>query len=111
MKAYHSCMTRPPHLGDLHINRTGAVNSPDTCPPDPWAFFDKIYCITLQSRPDRRAQASHQFAAAGILSRVEFVVVPKHPDRQEAGIYQSHQECLRRGLRDNGCHILIFRLW
>lgn len=87
---------------------TDHVNHQAAQLPDPWAFFDKIYCITLDSRPDRTAEARKQFAKAGILERVEFVVVARHPDNREFGIFQSHMHCLQRGLRDNGSHILIF---
>lgn len=76
--------------------------------PDPWAFFDKIYCITLESRPDRKAQAARQFAETGLLHRVEFVVVARHPEDREQGIFESHLHCLNKGLRDNGRHILVF---
>ncbi|MFT5699136.1 MAG: hypothetical protein ACI8ZB_001993 [Desulforhopalus sp.] len=75
---------------------------------DSWTFFDKIYCISLDSRPDRKEQATKQFAAVGLLPRVEFVIVAKHPVNQEEGIFQSHMICLKKGLRENAHHILIF---
>ena len=42
-----------------------------------WAYFDRVYCISLEERPDRRAEATAQFTAVGLLSRVEFVIVKK----------------------------------
>jgi GR25 family glycosyltransferase involved in LPS biosynthesis len=84
------------------------VKQPDTGQPDCWAFFDKIYCISLASRPDRREQAEKQFADAGLLHRVEFVIVAKHPVNQEEGIFLSHMLCLKKGLKDKGRHILVF---
>ena len=75
---------------------------------DTWAFFDKIYCISLESRPDRKEQAREQFAAVGLLPRVEFVIVAKHPVDQEKGIFESHMTCLKMGIEENANHILIF---
>ncbi len=75
---------------------------------DPGNFFDAIYCISLDTRDDRREAAKHQFEKLGILHRVEFVLVQKHPSNQEKGIFQSHMECLQRGLEAGAQHILIF---
>jgi len=84
------------------------VNHPADHQSDPWDFFDKIYCISLETRPDRKEQASRQFAAAGLLHRVEFVIVARHPTNRELGIFQSHIHCLKKGLQENGRHILVF---
>lgn len=84
------------------------MNQPKVNHLDPWAFFDRIYCISLKSRPDRRALAEKQFAVVGLLPRVEFVVVDKHPVNREEGIFQSHMICLNRGLKEKARHILIF---
>ncbi|MDU9050937.1 MAG: hypothetical protein Q3M30_18970 [Candidatus Electrothrix sp. Rat3] len=75
---------------------------------DCWAFFDRIYCISLCEREDRRAAARQEFAAVGLLDRVEFVLVEKHPLSPEKGIFESHLLCLRKGLRGNATNILIF---
>ncbi|WP_458776720.1 glycosyltransferase family 25 protein [Desulforhopalus sp. 52FAK] len=75
---------------------------------DSWAFFDRIYCISLESRPDRKEQAIQQFEAVGLLSRVEFIIVEKHPVNQEKGIFLSHMTCLEMGLKDNANRILVF---
>jgi glycosyl transferase, family 25 len=79
-----------------------------TSPPDPWCFFDKIYCISIDTRIDRRTEAKKQFIQAGLLERVEFVLVEKHPENQEKGIFQSHMKCLKKGLEAGANHILIF---
>lgn len=75
---------------------------------DPGNFFDAIYCISVDMRVDRRDTAKLQFEKLGILQRVEFVLVKKHPRNQEEGIFQSHMECLNRGLDAGAKHILIF---
>lgn len=98
----------PPKRYQSTVNQPCYVNHLANRQPEPWAFFDKIYCISLKTRPDRRAQAARQFAEAGLLHRVEFVVVARHPEDREEGIFQSHLQCLSKGLRDNGQHILVF---
>jgi GR25 family glycosyltransferase involved in LPS biosynthesis len=74
----------------------------------PWTFFDKTYCISLDEREDRRQEAERQFRAVGLADRVEFVIVKKHPVDNEQGIYESHMECLRRGIRAGARTMLIF---
>ena len=73
-----------------------------------WECFDKIYCISLHERDDRREQAKAQFRAVGLADRVEFVVVRKHPVDCEQGIYESHILCMQKGLRANSGNIVIF---
>ncbi len=73
-----------------------------------WHFFDAVYCITLASRPDRRARAGEQFKAVGLQDKVEVVLVAKHPQNNERGIYESHLTCMEKGLATGARHILIF---
>jgi GR25 family glycosyltransferase involved in LPS biosynthesis len=73
-----------------------------------WDNFDKIYCISVDERTDRRAEARAQFARAGLTERVEFVIVPKHPTDCEQGIYESHLLCMEKGLTAGAERILIF---
>lgn len=73
-----------------------------------WDFFDKIYCISLVERPDRRQAALAQFSRVGLDERVEFVIVPRHPSDCEQGIYESHLLCMTKGLQSGAEHILIF---
>jgi len=75
---------------------------------DPWDFFDKIYCISIDARPDRREQAKKQFARVGVLARVEFVIVGLHPENREKGIFASHRLCLQKGLKAGARRILVF---
>jgi len=73
-----------------------------------WDFFDAIYCITLESRPDRMAAAREQFALVGLGERVKFLVVTRDEEDPARGIYGSHQRCLSQGLATGARHILIF---
>lgn len=79
-----------------------------TAPLDPWSFFDKIYCISIDTRIDRRIEAKKQFSLVGLLDRVEFILVQKHPENREKGIFQSHMQCLKKGLAAGADNILIF---
>lgn len=76
--------------------------------PLDWAFFDTIYCITLESRPDRMTEARRQFASVGLEDRVEFHVSARDDAAPARGIYQSHLRCLSKGLEAGAQHILIF---
>jgi hypothetical protein len=73
-----------------------------------WDFFDKVYCISVDERRDRRELARQQFASVGLLQRVEFVIVARHPENPAEGIFESHQYCLMKGLAAGARHILIF---
>jgi GR25 family glycosyltransferase involved in LPS biosynthesis len=73
-----------------------------------WAFFDKIFCISVDARKDRRQDARRQFDKVGLLERVEFVIVKKHPDNCEQGIYEAHMSCIRRGIEADAANIAIF---
>ena len=73
-----------------------------------WAYFDKIYCISLDERSDRRKEAKAQFDAVGLLNSVEFVIVKKHPIDCEQGIFESHLLCMKKGLSAGADNIVIF---
>jgi GR25 family glycosyltransferase involved in LPS biosynthesis len=73
-----------------------------------WGFFDKAYCISLDEREDRRWEAERQFRSVGLLERVEFVIVKKHPVDNERGIYESHLECFRKGIGAGARNMLVF---
>jgi GR25 family glycosyltransferase involved in LPS biosynthesis len=73
-----------------------------------WEFFDKIYCISLDERTDRRADATAQFEKVGLTDKVEFVIVKKHPHNIEEGIFESHLTCMKKGIRAGADTIVIF---
>ncbi len=73
-----------------------------------WNCFDKIYCISLVERADRRAAAKQQFARVGLAGKVEFMTVNRHPRNREQGIYESHLACLQKALQAGAETIAIF---
>jgi GR25 family glycosyltransferase involved in LPS biosynthesis len=75
---------------------------------DAWGSFDRIYCISLAQRADRRQRAQQEFERVGLGARVEFVTVHSHPTNSEQGIFESHISCLRAGVAAGAQNIVIF---
>jgi len=73
-----------------------------------WEYFDKFYCISIEERADRRAEAKIQFEKVGLAHKVEFVIVQEHPHNCEEGIYNSHMACIKKGLQAGADNIVIF---
>jgi len=73
-----------------------------------WDFFDRIYCISLEGREDRRQAAAASFSKVGLTGKVEFVIVKRHPFNVEQGMYESHMTCLRKGLEAGAERIVVF---
>jgi len=73
-----------------------------------WDFFDRLYCISLQEREDRRTSALKEFLKVGLADRVEFLLGERHPYNMEQGVYESHMMCLRKGLESGAGNIVIF---
>ena len=86
-----------------HSQHQEAAN-PASC----WDFFDRVFCISVAERSDRRELARKQFALVGLLGRVEFVIVARHPENPAQGIFESHLLCLNKGLAAGARHILVF---
>lgn len=76
--------------------------------PSCWDFFDRIYCISLEEREDRRRAARAQFARVGLDGKIEFLLVKRHPSDVEQGIYESHMACLRKGLEAGAQSMAVF---
>lgn len=77
-------------------------------PGSGWDSFDRIYCISLEGRADRRQAATAQFSKVGLDGKVEFVLVKPHPVNVEQGMYESHMTCLQKGLAAGAEHIVVF---
>jgi hypothetical protein len=73
-----------------------------------WDFFDRLYCISLQEREDRRQSALHEFSKVGLADRVEFVIGERLPYDFEQQVYESHMSCLRKGLEAGAQNIIVF---
>ena len=73
-----------------------------------WDYFDRIYCISLEEREDRRQAAAVSFSTVGLTEKVEFVIVKRHPSNIEQGMYESHMTCLRKGLEAGAERIVVF---
>jgi hypothetical protein len=73
-----------------------------------WDYFDRLYCISLQEREDRRKSALKEFSKVGVADRVEFVIGERHPYDIEQQVYESHMMCLRKGLEAGAQTIVIF---
>ena len=69
-------------------------------------YFDKIYCINLDSRPDRWGECLIEFANLGITDQVERMPgVVK--DRGIAGCTMSHLNCIKDAKKHNYKNVLI----
>jgi len=73
-----------------------------------WDFFDRLYCVSLKEREDRRASALKEFSKVGLADRVEFELGEHHPYDMEQGVYESHMICLRKGLEAGAKNIVVF---
>jgi GR25 family glycosyltransferase involved in LPS biosynthesis len=73
-----------------------------------WDYFDRLYCISLREREDRRQSALEEFSKVGLADRVEFVLGERHPTNNEQGIYESHMLCLCKGLEAGASNIVVF---
>lgn len=73
-----------------------------------WDYFNRIYCISLEGREDRRQAAAAAFSTVGLTGKVEFVIVERHPFDVEQGMYESHMTCLCKGLEAGAERIVVF---
>jgi hypothetical protein len=73
-----------------------------------WDFFDRLYCVSLQEREDRRMSALKEFSKVGLADRVEFLLGEPHPYNNEEGVYESHMMCLHKGLEAGAKNIVVF---
>jgi GR25 family glycosyltransferase involved in LPS biosynthesis len=89
------------------MNRVNA-DAAEKNPVSGWDFFDRLYCVSLREREDRRNSAREEFSKAGLADRVEFVLGERHPSDMEQGVYESHMICLQKGLEAGARNIVIF---
>lgn len=77
-------------------------------PVPPWAFFDRLYCISLRDRTDRRERARLEFSRMGIVERVEFVLVDKDHNDPCRGIFASHLLCMEKAIDAGARQWVVF---
>jgi hypothetical protein len=74
----------------------------------PFDFFDAIFCINLDKRPNRWESAQKEFEKIGILDKVKrFSAVEdtKHPER---GCFESHLGCIFKAREKKLNNVCIF---
>lgn len=70
-------------------------------------FFDAIFCINLDKRPDRWIHAQEQFKKIGILDKVKrFSAIERKDGR--LGCIKSHLEIIKYAQKNNLNNVLIF---
>ena len=75
--------------------------------PNPFDFFDEIYCISAPTRSEKKERAMRQFKHIGILSRVSFfdaIMIEPH----WVGCRESHRACIRKAKSNGSENVLIF---
>ena len=71
--------------------------------------IDRIVCITLRDRPDRRRFAERVHRRLGISDRVEFFVADRHELGGKVGCFDSHVRVVSGCLLDPRCRsVLVF---
>lgn len=70
-------------------------------------FFDRIYCINLDKRPNRWELSQKEFDKIGILDKVtRFSAI--EDSNPEKGCFESHMECIFSAKKDGLNNVLIF---
>jgi len=80
--AFHRC---PPDPSCLHCRADSAAV------PFDWSFLDAAYCISLQSRDDRAAEAAAEFHRVGLCRIVVFCRPVKEDRTAKKNIWRSHR--------------------
>lgn len=71
-----------------------------------WSFFDAIYCINLNTRPDRKESSQVIFDRYQI--PITFHNVDRHPVSGLQGCFESHIDIITEGYNKNYQNIMIF---
>lgn len=67
--------------------------------------IDGVLCISLETRDDRRAILTREFAESGL--SIEFVLVKKDVEDPQRGCFNSHLDCARMALERGYGRVLI----
>ena len=97
---FHACAADPlcPHCG--------AASAPGAHAFD-WSFIDGAYCISLQHRVDRAADAAAELHRVGLCRTTLFHRPVKHPSRPVAGIWEAHRAVAVHALASGKRTVLI----
>jgi len=71
-----------------------------------WATFDKVRCINMLSRPDRRKRATERFNLVNV--DVEYFDAVRHPTDPREGCADSHRQCIQEAYDAGSSNVLIF---
>lgn len=74
---------------------------------DAFAFFEQIYCINLDRRPERWQVVCRELDSVGILHRVERFPGIEH-EHPRKGCALSHMACIEKARQDGCRNVLIF---
>jgi len=83
---------------------------------EPFSFFEQIYCINLDRRPERWQEVCKVFDSVGILHRVQRFPAIDH-ENPRRGCALSHLACIEQARRAGCLNVLIFeddirwRIW
>jgi hypothetical protein len=75
---------------------------------NPFDFFDEIYCINLEHRPERWKQAQREFDKVGITDRVKRFDAIYDKENPKRGCYESHMGVIRLAHERKLKNVLIF---
>lgn len=74
---------------------------------NPFDYFEEIYCINLDTRPDRWEHAQKEFKKVGILDRVKRYSAIKHDDGR-IGLIQSNLDIIKDAKKRKLKNVFIF---
>jgi hypothetical protein len=75
---------------------------------NPFAYFDAIYCLNLDSQPDRWRDTAGRFATLGILPLVERMPAISTPESHHRGCALSWRAMIARSEKQGSEHFLGF---
>lgn len=72
-----------------------------------YEFFDKIVCINLSTRPDKKSHVERVFKEIAI-PNVSYYIAHPHPKGGRYGCFQSHIDVIDSAYREGCSNVLIF---
>ncbi len=98
---FHRCPVDPgcPYCGD--------TKAKERAPAYDWSFIDGAYCISLQSRPDRAADAAAELHRVGLCRATLFHRPVKNETWPVAGIWEAHRAVALHALASGRNNVLI----